>query len=68
MDKELYKTPLHTEGNLWGGHDRDSILDNIEAGLQYLNTTDLVNLHATISSVQITRNHSHEEDGESYGK
>ena len=61
MDEELYKTPLHTEGNIWGGHDRDSILDNIEAGLHYLNTTDLVNLHATISTVQINRSHSQEE-------
>jgi len=65
---ELYSKPLHTEGNIWAGHDRNSILTNIEAGLHYLNTTDLVNLHATISTVQITRDHSHIEDGESDGK
>ena len=64
---ELYSKPLHTEGNIWAGHDRNSILTNIEAGLHYLNTTDLVNLHATISTVQITREHSHIEDGESDG-
>ena len=62
MDEELYKTPLHTEGNIWAGHDRNSILTNIEAGLHYLNTTALVNLHATISSVQIGRSHSQDED------
>ena len=50
---ELYEKPLHTEGNFWAGHDRNSILRVIEAGLHYLTTTDLVNLHATISAVQI---------------
>ena len=59
---ELYEHPLHTEGNFWAGHDRNSILNTIEAGLHYLNTTDLVNLHATISTVQISREHSLEED------
>ena len=59
---ELYEQPLHTEGNIWAGHDRNSILTNIEAGLHYLNTTDLVGLHATISSVQINRSHSQEQD------
>ncbi len=63
MDK-LYEQPLHTEGNIWAGHDRNSILTNIEAGLHYLNTTDLVGLHATISAVQISREHSHEEDSD----
>ena len=63
MDEELYNKPLHTEGNIWAGHDRNSILDNIEAGLHYLNTTDLVGLHATISAVQINRSHSKEQDG-----
>ena len=58
---ELYSKPLHTEGNFWAGHDRNSILNTIEAGLHYLNTTDLVNLHATISSVQIKRSHSQVE-------
>ena len=64
MDEKLYNKPLHTEGNLWAGHDRNSILTNIEAGLHYLNTTDLVGLHATISAVQISREHSHEEDSD----
>ncbi len=62
MDEELYEKPLHTEGNIWAGHDRNSILSNIEAGLHYLNTTDLVGLHATISAIQISREHSLEED------
>ena len=61
---ELYEKPLHTEGNFWAGHDRNSILRVIEAGLHYLTTTDLVNLHATISAVQISREHSHEEDSD----
>jgi len=64
MDEKLYNKPLHTEGNLWAGHDRNSILTNIEAGLHYLNTTDLVGLHATISAVQISREHSREEDSD----
>jgi len=64
MDEKLYNKPLHTEGNLWAGHDRNSILTNIEAGLHYLNTTDLVGLHATISAVQINREHSREEDSD----
>ena len=59
---ELYEHPLHTEGNFWAGHDRDSILNIIEAGLHYLNTTDLVGLHATISAVQIKRDHDQTED------
>ena len=58
---ELYKEPLHTEGNIWGGHGRESIIRNIEAGLLYLTTTDLVNLHSTISTIQIKRNHVQEE-------
>ena len=62
MNEHLYNKPLHTEGNLWAGHDRNSILANIEAGLHYLNTTDLVGLHATISSVQINRSHLQEQD------
>ena len=61
---ELYEKPLHTEGNFWAGHDRNSILRVIEAGLHYLTTTDLVNLHATISAVQISREHSREEDSD----
>ena len=61
---ELYEQPLHTEGNIWAGHDRNSILTNIEAGLHYLNTTDLVGLHASISAVQISREHSREEDSD----
>lgn len=59
---ELYEKPLHTEGNFWAGHDRNNILRIIEAGLHYLTTTDLVNLHATISAVQIKRDHNLEED------
>ena len=55
---ELYEEPLHTEGNIWGGYDRDQILKLIEQGLHYLTTTDLVNLHATISEIQIKRDHS----------
>ena len=61
---ELYEKPLHTEGNFWAGHDRNNILRIIEAGLHYLTTTDLVGLHATISAVQISREHSHEEDSD----
>ena len=61
---ELYEHPLHTEGNFWAGHHTDSILNIIEAGLHYLNTTDLVGLHATISAVQISREHSREEDSD----
>ena len=61
---ELYEQPLHTEGNIWAGRDRNSILTNIEAGLHYLNTTDLVGLHASISAVQISREHSREEDSD----
>ena len=61
---ELYEHPLHTEGNFWAGHDRDSILNVIEAGLHYLTTTDLVSLHATISAVQISREHSREADSD----
>jgi len=59
---ELYEKPLHTEGNFWAGYDRNNILRIIEAGLHYLTTTDLVNLHATISAVQIKRDHNLEED------
>ena len=59
---ELYEKPLHTEGNFWAGHDRNSILRVIEARLHYLTTTDLVNLHATISAVQIKRDHDQTED------
>ena len=59
---DLYEEPLHTEGNIWGGYDREQILKVIEQGLHYLTTTDLVNLHATISEVQIKREHSLEED------
>ena len=59
---ELYEKPLHTEGNFWAGHDRNSILRVIEAGLHYLTTTALVNLHATISAVQIKRDHDQTED------
>ena len=55
---ELYEKPLHTEGNFWAGYDRNNILRIIEAGLHYLTTTDLVNLHATISAVQISRDHN----------
>ena len=62
MNEHLYNKPLHTEGNLWAGHDRNNILRTIEAGLHYLTTTDLVGLHATISSVQINRSHSQEQD------
>lgn len=58
---KLYKEPLYTEGNIWGGHGRESIINNIEAGLHYLTTTDLVDLHATISSIQIKRDHVQEE-------
>jgi len=59
---ELYEHPLHTEGNFWAGHDRNSILNIIEAGLHYLTTTDLVNLHSTISAVQISRDHNQAEE------
>ena len=59
---ELYEKPLHTEGNFWAGHDRNSILRVIAAGLHSLTTTDLVNLHATISAVQIKRDHDQTED------
>ena len=59
---ELYEKPLHTEGNFWAGHDRNNILRIIEAGLHYLTTTDLVNLHATISTVQISRDHDQAEE------
>ena len=59
---ELYEHPLHTEGNFWAGHDRDNILRIIEAGLHYLTTTDLVNLHATISTIQISRDHNQAEE------
>ena len=61
---ELYEHPLHTEGNFWARQDRNSILNTIEAGLHYLNTTDLVGLHTTISAVQISREHSREEDSD----
>ena len=27
---ELYEEPLHTEGNIWGGYDREQILKVIE--------------------------------------
>ena len=59
---ELYEKPLHTEGNVWAGHDRNNILRIIEAGLHYLTTTDLVNLHATISTIQISRDHNQAEE------
>ena len=62
MDEELYEKPLYTEGNIWAGYDRNSILRVIEAGLHYLTTTDLVNLHATISAVQISRDHDQAEE------
>jgi hypothetical protein len=45
---ELYEKPLHTEGNFWAGHDRNSILR--------------VRRHATISAVQISRDHNQTED------
>ena len=59
---ELYEKPLHTEGNFWAGYDRNNILRIIEAGLHYLTTTDLVNLHSTISAVQISRDHNQAEE------
>ena len=59
---ELYEKAQHTEGIFWAGHDRNNILRIIEAGLHYLTTTDLVNLHATISAVQISRDHNQAEE------
>ncbi len=39
----------------------DQILDAIRYGLHYLTTTDLVNLHADISEVQLKRTHIQEK-------
>ena len=52
---DLYKETLYTEGSIWGGHTRDSIIENIKDGLAYLTTTDLVDMHAEISTIQLRR-------------
>ena len=39
----------------------DQILDAIKYGLHYLTTTELVELHAEISEVQIRRTHIQEK-------
>ena len=52
---DLYKETLYTEGSIWGGHTRDSIIENIKDGLAYLTTTDLVVMHSEISTIQLRR-------------
>jgi hypothetical protein len=61
-DTELHHEPLFTEDNRWAGMDRKTIFSEIKHGMVYLNTTDLVALHSEISSIQISRNHSHDEE------
>jgi len=40
----------------------DQILNEIKEGLHYLTTTELVNLHADISQVQLKRAHDQREE------
>lgn len=42
----------------------DQILNEIKEGLHYLTTTELVELHADISHVQLKRAHDQREDHE----
>ena len=61
-DTKLHHEPLFTEDNRWAGMDRKTIFSEIKRGMVYLNTTDLVALHSEISTIQISRNHSHDEE------
>ncbi len=52
---------MNNEDSCFKGMSHDQILDAIRYGLHYLTTTDLVNLHADISEVQLKRTHKQEE-------
>ena len=52
---------MNEENSCFKGMSHDQILDAIRYGLHYLTTTDLVNLHADISEVQLKRTHIQEK-------
>ena len=52
---------MNEENSCFKGMSHDQILDAIKYGLHYLTTTELVELHAEISEVQIRRTHIQEE-------
>ena len=52
---------MKPEDSCFKGMTHDQILDAIRYGLHYLTTTDLVNLHADISEVQLKRTHIQEK-------
>ena len=54
-------TKMNEDDSCFGGMSHDQILDAIRYGLHYLTTTELVNLHADISEVQLKRTHVQEE-------
>ena len=54
--------------DIWGGHSRESIIHNIKNGMLYLTSGDLVGLHSTISTIQITRAAKQEEKDEELKK
>jgi hypothetical protein len=64
----LHKKPPDDGDDIWGGHSRESIIHNIKNGMLYLTSIDLVGLHSTISSIQITRAAKQEEQDEELKK